>query len=169
MTIAENTDPKTDSTSISHIVEGITDRRPLTEDLQDVQRSDESSNLNTEVNPLLENDRKNSAVKLDVSIVKMSRTDKDESGRASVIVSRKDPEADGCNVVTPPDGGLRAWMVMIGSFIINGVLFSVINTYSLIYLELQKRLQESGETAASSKAGKFCVLLVFLHFFNPIY
>jgi MCP family monocarboxylic acid transporter-like MFS transporter 10 len=47
----------------------------------------------------------------------------------------------------------RAWSIMIGSFLINGVLFSIINTYSLIYLELQKRLKESGETEVSSKAG----------------
>ncbi|XP_011644781.1 monocarboxylate transporter 10 [Pogonomyrmex barbatus] len=56
-------------------------------------------------------------------------------------------------VVGPPDGGLRAWMIMIGSFTINGVLFSIINTYSLIYPELQKRLTEAGETEVSSKAG----------------
>lgn len=54
----------------------------------------------------------------------------------------------------PPDGGFRAWMIMIGSFTINGVLFSIINTYSLIYSELQKRLTEAGETEVSSKAGK---------------
>jgi len=54
----------------------------------------------------------------------------------------------------PPDGGFRAWMIMIGSFTINGVLFSIVNTYSLIYSELQKRLTEAGETEVSSKAGK---------------
>ncbi|KOC69627.1 Monocarboxylate transporter 10 [Habropoda laboriosa] len=97
--------------------------------------------------------------------MKSKRTDKDEEDRGS----RKDPEADGGNVVTPPDGGLRAWMVMIGSFVINGVLFSVINTYSLIYLELQKRLLESGETAASSKAALVGSLTIGTTFFlSPI-
>lgn len=57
----------------------------------------------------------------------------------------------------PPDGGFRAWMIMLGSFMINGILFSVINTYSLIYVELQKRLEETGETEASTKAGEFDV------------
>ena len=72
-------------------------------------------------------------------------------------------EKDNAKVVdndehSPPDGGLRAWMIMLGSFMINGILFSVINTYSLIYIELQKKLEEAGETEASSKAGEFFFL-----------
>lgn len=37
---------------------------------------------------------------------------------------------------------------------INGVLFGIINNYSLVYSELQKRLIAQGESEASSKAGK---------------
>ncbi|KAL6268469.1 hypothetical protein P5V15_001602 [Pogonomyrmex californicus] len=72
-------------------------------------------------------------------------------------------------VVGPPDGGLRAWMIMIGSFTINGVLFSIINTYSLIYPELQKRLTEAGETEVSSKAALVGSLTIGTTFFlSPI-
>lgn len=55
----------------------------------------------------------------------------------------------------PPDGGIRAWTIMIGSFTINGILFSVINSYSLIFLELIKKLEEVGETEVNAKAGEF--------------
>lgn len=52
----------------------------------------------------------------------------------------------------PPDGGARAFLVMICAFLCNGILFGIINTYSVIYLSLQRQLQESGDEAASSKA-----------------
>ncbi|XP_055593221.1 monocarboxylate transporter 10 [Uranotaenia lowii] len=52
----------------------------------------------------------------------------------------------------PPDGGTRAWLVMVGAFLCNGVLFGIINTYSVVYLSLQKQLQELGDNEASSKA-----------------
>ncbi|KAL1394765.1 hypothetical protein pipiens_011716 [Culex pipiens pipiens] len=52
----------------------------------------------------------------------------------------------------PPDGGTRAWLVMVGAFLCNGVLFGVINTYSVVYLTLRKQLQDAGDDEASSKA-----------------
>lgn len=55
----------------------------------------------------------------------------------------------------PPDGGTRAWLVMIASFLCNGILFGVINTYSVIYVDLQKKLEDNGVAEASSKACKY--------------
>ncbi|XP_011497868.1 PREDICTED: monocarboxylate transporter 10 [Ceratosolen solmsi marchali] len=97
-----------------------------------------------------------------------------ENGRTmsmSVDSSTKAAEADATRrlSVEPPDGGLRAWSIMVGSFLINGVLFSIINTYSLIYLELQKRLKESGETEVSSKAALVGSLTIGTTFFlSPV-
>lgn len=54
----------------------------------------------------------------------------------------------------PPDGGARAWFVVISAFLCNGILFGVINTYGIIYLTLQERLTAHGDLDASSKAGK---------------
>ncbi|XP_076243451.1 monocarboxylate transporter 10-like protein kar isoform X2 [Calliopsis andreniformis] len=168
MTITENAEPKRSSSDLSNAMDEVIDRRPLSEDTGD-QRPEENSNSSTEGNPLLETDEKCTFVKIDNSIGKSKRTDKDEDDRATLENSRKDLEANDQNVVTPPDGGLRAWMIMIGSFHINGVLFSVINTYSLIYLELQKRLLESGDTAASSKAALVGSLTIGTTFFlSPI-
>uniref|UniRef100_A0A2M4CPK6 Putative monocarboxylate transporter n=1 Tax=Anopheles darlingi TaxID=43151 RepID=A0A2M4CPK6_ANODA len=64
------------------------------------------------------------------------------------------PLLDGSHgaVHEPPDGGTRAWLVMVAAFLCNGVLFGVINTYSVIYLTLQKQLDEIGDKEASSKA-----------------
>ncbi|KAK9303047.1 hypothetical protein QLX08_005153 [Tetragonisca angustula] len=160
MTIAENA---AESKRNSMVVPNAND-----EVLQDPQRGpEETSSSSTEDNPLLMTDRKNSSVKIDMSITKSRKTDKEEDNQSSMIALRKD--VDDRNAIVPPDGGLRAWMIMIGSFVINGVLFSVINTYSLIYLELQKSLLESGETAASSKAALVGSLTIGTTFFlSPI-
>ncbi|KAK0162174.1 hypothetical protein PV327_008532 [Microctonus hyperodae] len=70
---------------------------------------------------------------------------------------------------TPPDGGIRAWTIMIGSFTINGILFSVINSYSLIFLELIKKLEEFGETEVNAKAALVGSLTIGTTFFlSPI-
>ncbi|XP_021937048.1 monocarboxylate transporter 10 isoform X2 [Zootermopsis nevadensis] len=69
----------------------------------------------------------------------------------------------------PPDGGTRAWLVMIASFLCNGILFGVINTYSVIYVDLQKKLEDKGITEASSKAslvGSLAIGSTF--FFSPL-
>lgn len=166
MTNAESTESKQSPTGDGN--EEAVDRRRLNEETQEMQRPNEesSSSSSTEGNPLLETGGRSSSVKIDVSIAKSKRSDKDEEDRVN---ARKDPEIDEPTAIVPPDGGLRAWMIMIGSFIINGVLFSVINTYSLIYLELQKRLLESGETAASSKAALVGSLTIGTTFFlSPI-
>lgn len=62
----------------------------------------------------------------------------------------------------PPDGGTRAWLVMVGAFLCNGVLFGVINTYSVVYLSLQKQLHDQGDSEASSKAGESCFYFVYI-------
>lgn len=58
------------------------------------------------------------------------------------------------NDFEPPDGGARAWLVMISAFLCNSILFGVINTYGVIYLNLQEKLTARGDLEASSKAGK---------------
>ncbi|XP_016919488.1 monocarboxylate transporter 10 isoform X2 [Apis cerana] len=142
MTIAETTELKMNSTGVSNTIDGI-------------------------LNPL--NNRDPQQLEQQISNSNTEKMDKEEDDWASMNTSRRDPEVNDCNAIVPPDGGLRAWMIMIGSFVINGVLFSVINTYSLIYLELQKRLLESGETAASSKAALVGSLTIGTTFFlSPI-
>ncbi|XP_077283592.1 monocarboxylate transporter 10-like protein kar isoform X2 [Arctopsyche grandis] len=52
----------------------------------------------------------------------------------------------------PPDGGARAWFVMMGSFLCNGILLGIINSFGVIHTYLQKSLNEAGDADASSKA-----------------
>ncbi|XP_044006669.1 monocarboxylate transporter 10 isoform X2 [Aphidius gifuensis] len=73
------------------------------------------------------------------------------------IVKKKSNDNDDAddnknNEHNPPDGGVRAWSIMLGSFFINGILFGVINSYSLIYTELTKELIKINETEISWKA-----------------
>lgn len=55
----------------------------------------------------------------------------------------------------PPDGGLRAYMIIIASFLTNGLLFGIINSYSVIYTVLSKKLEEEKVSNADGRAGKF--------------
>ncbi|XP_072756701.1 monocarboxylate transporter 10 isoform X2 [Anoplolepis gracilipes] len=127
----------------------------------------------SEGNPLLAESAA-SAVTIDASIGKSRRVHKAEDTMNVGNEARKELDEDLDSeptrmVVEPPDGGLRAWMIMIGSFTINGVLFSIINTYSLIYPELQKRLTEAGEAEVSSKAALVGSLTIGITFFlSPI-
>ncbi|XP_018329050.1 monocarboxylate transporter 10 [Agrilus planipennis] len=67
-----------------------------------------------------------------------------------------------CNVITDdekgrertaPDGGPRAWLIMLASFFSSGVLFGVINSYSVFQTKISNYLEISqNDTAAASKA-----------------
>ncbi|XP_052843845.1 monocarboxylate transporter 10 isoform X2 [Drosophila gunungcola] len=52
----------------------------------------------------------------------------------------------------PPDGGARAWLVMVSAFLCNGIIFGFINTYGVIHSLLSDRLTKLGDPEASSKA-----------------
>lgn len=66
---------------------------------------------------------------------------------------RQNGSANQIVATEPPDGGYRAWIVLVSAFLCNGILFGVINCYSVIYMTLQKQLEAKGDTEASAKAG----------------
>lgn len=70
----------------------------------------------------------------------------------TIVITRME---DGDDVKPPPDGGARAWSIMIASFLINGIIFSVINSFSAIFVSLKKRLEDDGEFEISSKACEY--------------
>ncbi|CAG5093698.1 Similar to slc16a10: Monocarboxylate transporter 10 (Danio rerio) [Cotesia congregata] len=83
--------------------------------------------------------------------------------------SREDKLLAMANNQNPPDGGVRAWMILLGSFIINGVLFSIINSYSLMQVQLTEKLKDLGETNAEAKASLVGSLTIGTTFFlSPI-
>nr|QHN70701.1 karmoisin [Limenitis arthemis astyanax] len=52
----------------------------------------------------------------------------------------------------PPDGGIRAYMIVAGSFLTNGLVFGIINSYSVIFSVLKDRLKEANVPDYESKA-----------------
>lgn len=52
----------------------------------------------------------------------------------------------------PPDGGTRAWLTMISAFFCMGLIFGLLNSYSVIYSYLQQRFESWNDPEASSKA-----------------
>ncbi|KAL4716186.1 hypothetical protein ACJJTC_013963 [Scirpophaga incertulas] len=52
----------------------------------------------------------------------------------------------------PRDGGFRAYAVVVGSFLTNGLLFGVINSYSVIYTELVRQLKDGQVQNPESRA-----------------
>ncbi|BFF92813.1 monocarboxylate transporter 10 [Drosophila madeirensis] len=52
----------------------------------------------------------------------------------------------------PPDGGARAWLVMVSAFLCNGIIFGFINTYGVLHSLLSDRLTALGDPEAFSKA-----------------
>lgn len=66
---------------------------------------------------------------------------------------------------SPPDGGLRAYMVMLASFFCNGIIFGTINSGGIIFVELKKILEEKGIESPASYACKYYFFLRFLGIF----
>lgn len=62
----------------------------------------------------------------------------------------------------PPDGGFRAYTVIIGSFLTNGILFGVINSYSVIHEVLKSRLTEDNVPNPDTRAGNHLLFYLYL-------
>ncbi|KAJ8723281.1 hypothetical protein PYW08_003193 [Mythimna loreyi] len=65
----------------------------------------------------------------------------------------------------PPDGGVRAYSVMVASFLTNGLFFGVINSYSVIYTVLEKHLKDEGVSNSESRAALVGALTMGTTFF----
>lgn len=61
--------------------------------------------------------------------------------------------SDSTSLSKPPDGGFRAWLIVVCAFLCQGVIFGVINSYSVIHAKLQENLVLQNVTGASTKAG----------------
>ncbi|XP_048505543.1 monocarboxylate transporter 10 isoform X2 [Athalia rosae] len=88
----------------------------------------------------------------DDEVVASKKKDPEDPGHGDILSPEYLLATNNASRHEPPDGGVRAWSVMVASFFINGVLFGIINAYSVVYIKLQAGLQETGDTEASSKA-----------------
>lgn len=67
--------------------------------------------------------------------------------------------------VVPPDGGVRAWVVMICCFLVNGIIFGIINTYGILFVRLKADMEEAGEEDVASKCALIGSLTIGTTFF----
>ncbi|XP_064083599.1 monocarboxylate transporter 10-like isoform X2 [Macrobrachium nipponense] len=65
----------------------------------------------------------------------------------------------------PPDGGCRAWLVMIASFACNGIIFGTINSSGLLFEKLLQKLKDDGVENAAFKASIVTSLAIGSTFF----
>ena len=54
----------------------------------------------------------------------------------------------------PPDGGCWAWLVLLGCFLVNGIIFGIINTFGILFVELKQEMDKAGVEDAASKCGE---------------
>ena len=89
-------------------------------------------------------------------------------------------EGKGERCADPPDGGwkvrfecyisshwlvLQAWLVMVCSFIVNGVVFSIINTFGILFVKLKANLEAAGDEEAAFKCSLVGSLAIGSTFF----
>ena len=84
--------------------------------------------------PLMENDDSSTASVSDKNSDKVSRTSEDNENQ-------------------PPDGGFWAWLVLLSCFLVNGIIFGIINTFGILFVQLKKDMDEAGVEDAATKCG----------------
>ena len=77
---------------------------------------------------------------------------------------REDEERRRTEVV-PPDGGAWAWLVMVACFLVNGIIFGIINTFGILFVRLKQVMEESGVEDASAKCSLVGSLTIGTTFF----
>ena len=54
----------------------------------------------------------------------------------------------------PQDGGCWAYLVLITCFLVNGIIFGIINTFGILFVQLREDMEKAGVEDAASKCGK---------------
>ena len=72
----------------------------------------------------------------------------------STNISEKRSDTDRYSDQEPPDGGCWAWLVLLGCFLVNGIIFGIINTFGILLVELKKEMDKAGVEDATSKCGE---------------
>jgi len=65
----------------------------------------------------------------------------------------------------PPDGGLWAWLVLLSCFLVNGIIFGIINTFGILFVQLKKDMDEAGVEDAATKCALIGSLTIGTTFF----
>eukprot|EP00092_Neocalanus_flemingeri_P006507 GFUD01007014.1.p1 GENE.GFUD01007014.1~~GFUD01007014.1.p1 ORF type:complete len:481 (+),score=96.44 GFUD01007014.1:263-1705(+) len=67
--------------------------------------------------------------------------------------------------IVPPDGGFWAWVVMGSCFLVNGIIFGIINTFGILFVQLKKDMEEAGVEDAATKCALVGSLTIGTTFF----
>ena len=62
----------------------------------------------------------------------------------------------------PPDGGFWAWLVLVSCFLVNGIIFGIINTFGILFVQLKIDLDEAGVEDAATKCGNVMTSLYLI-------
>ncbi|CAD5115824.1 DgyrCDS4764 [Dimorphilus gyrociliatus] len=83
------------------------------------------------------------------------------------FVSREDLRANNKtdDFEQAPDGGARAWLVCLASFWTNGAIFSVLNTFSVLYVQIMKDFKEDNDSDLAFRATWVGSLQISMTFF----
>lgn len=74
--------------------------------------------------------------------------------RAATSENSSDTASEKYSDQEPPDGGCWAWLVLIGCFLVNGIIFGIINTFGILFVRLKEDMEKTGVEDAASKCGK---------------
>jgi len=67
--------------------------------------------------------------------------------------------------IVPPDGGFWAWLVMVSCFLVNGIIFGIINTFGILFVQLKKDMEDAGVEDAATKCALVGSLTIGTTFF----
>jgi len=71
--------------------------------------------------------------------------------------------------VDPPDGGFQAWFIMVCSFLVNGIVFSIINTFGILFVKLKEHFEDDGVEDAAFKCALVGSLAIGCTFFTSFF
>lgn len=91
-----------------------------------------------------------------------------KNNEAVVKLERNGQVLNGETSREPPDGGFRAYMIIVGSFLTNGLIFGVINSYSVIYTVLQERLKNENVPNSETRACEYYYYCLYSYYFYVI-
>ena len=60
----------------------------------------------------------------------------------------------------PPDGGFWAWLVLVSCFLVNGIIFGIINPFGILFVQLKIDLDEAGVEDAATKCGNVINIII---------
>lgn len=73
-----------------------------------------------------------------------------ENGKETPNIQETEDIKKSDPIFVPPDGGCQAWLVMICSFLTNGVIFGIINSFGVIFVYLKDRFGDDSDAATKA-------------------